>query len=68
MIARSAQWMEFALNPAAVEEREDESVAAAEPANRMTAGPEPLRLPELTRLVRTARGDNLNLWHARCGQ
>ncbi|WP_313678969.1 hypothetical protein [Corynebacterium stationis] len=51
MIARSAQWMEFALNPAAVEEREDESVAAAEPANRTTAGPEPLRLPELTRLV-----------------
>lgn len=33
--------MEFALNPAAVEEREDESVAAAEPANRTTAGPEP---------------------------
>lgn len=77
-IMRSAQWMEFALNPAAVEEREDEvvvadwyiqpiavdevakvlvKVATGEPTNRTIAGPEPIRLPELTRLVLTARGD-----------
>lgn len=78
-IVRSAQWMEFALNPAAVEDREDEvivadwyiqpiavdevakvlvEVATGEPNNRTIAGPEPIRLPELTRLVLESRGDN----------
>lgn len=62
-IMRSAQWMEFALNPAAVEEHEDEvakvlvEVAIGEPTNRTIAGPEPIRLPEPTRLVLAARGD-----------
>lgn len=32
-------------------------VATGEPTNRTIAGPEPIRLPELTRLVLTARGD-----------
>ena len=78
-IVRSAQWMEFALNPAAVEERDDEiiasdwniqpiaveevakvlaEVATSTPTHRTVAGPEPIRLPELTHLLMTARGDN----------
>ena len=78
-IVRSAQWMEFALNPAAVEERDNEvivsdwhiqpiavddvaktlvEVATGEPHNRTVAGPEAIRLPDLTRQVLAARGDN----------
>ncbi|MGY5764264.1 SDR family oxidoreductase [Brachybacterium sp. DNPG3] len=89
-IVRSAQWMEFAMNPAAVTEHEDrievqdwliqpvavQSVAevlvecavraVADPAaasdplaarDRQVAGPEPIRLPDLTALHLEAVGD-----------
>lgn len=78
-IVRSAQWMEFALNPAAAEEHVDEvlvadwyiqpiavddvakalvEVATGAPGNRTIAGPEPIRLPDLARLVLDSRGDS----------
>src|SRR5699024_8552399 len=78
-IVRSAQWMEFALNPAAVEERVDEvlvadwyiqpiavddvakvlvEVATGAPGTRTIAGPEPIRLPDLARLLLDTRGDS----------
>lgn len=77
-IVHSAQWMEFALNPAAVEEGEAEvkvqdwliqpiamsevatviaEVVGGQPGNRAVAGPEQIRLPELTRRLLVARGD-----------
>lgn len=76
-VVHSAQWMEFALNPAAVEETDDdvrvqdwliqpvaaEEVArvlaevAATPGDRVIAGPEQIRLPDLTRKVLSAKGD-----------
>lgn len=77
-LIRSAQWMEFALNPNAVTESESEvhvedwllqpiavaevgsalvRAAAEDPADRTVAGPEQIRLPELTRALLEARGD-----------
>lgn len=89
-IVRSAQWMEFAMNPAAVTEHEDRievqdwliqpiavqtvaevlvecaEAAVADPVSandpltardRQIAGPEPIRLPELTALRLEAVGD-----------
>ncbi|WP_144792945.1 SDR family oxidoreductase [Kocuria palustris] len=77
-LIRSAQWMEFALNPNAVTESEQEArvedwliqpiaeaevgsalvcAAAEDPADRTVAGPEQVRLPELTRALLEARGD-----------
>src|SRR5699024_8890492 len=78
-IVRSAQRMEFALNPAAAEEHVDEvlvadwyiqpiavddvakslvEVAIGAPGNRQIAGTEPIRLPDLARLVLDCRGDS----------
>ena len=77
-IVRSAQWMEFATNPAAVELNDSEIVVAdwfiqpiavasvaealvrtaeGQPTNYDVAGPEQIRLPELTERYFRARGD-----------
>lgn len=77
-IIRSAQWMEFALNPGAVTESETEvhvedwlvqpiavaavaevlvHAAAVDPRDRQVAGPDQIRLPDLTRALLHATGD-----------
>lgn len=78
VVVRSAQWMEFALNPGAVTQNEDEvqvedwlvqPIAVDEVArilvesvsgavhDRQVAGPEQIRLPDLTRALLAARND-----------
>lgn len=77
-IVRSAQWMEFATNPAAVQFSDRDVVvsdwliqpiavsevagslvrtAEGDPTNYDVAGPEQIRLPELTERLLRARGD-----------
>ncbi|HAY86195.1 MAG TPA: nucleoside-diphosphate sugar epimerase [Micrococcus luteus] len=77
-IVRSAQWMEFALNPSAVTQTDADvraedwliqpiavaavadvllEAATQDPRDRQIAGPEQIRLPELTKQVLHARGD-----------
>lgn len=78
VVVRSTQWMEFALNPGAVTQNEDEvqvedwlvqPIAVDEVArilvesvsgavhDRQVAGPEQIRLPDLTRALLAARND-----------
>ncbi|NDO79166.1 NAD(P)H-binding protein [Kocuria indica] len=78
VVVRSAQWMEFALNPGAVTQDENEvrvedwlvqPIAVDEVArvlvesvigevrDRQVAGPDQIRLPDLTRALLTSRND-----------
>lgn len=77
-IVRSAQWMEFALNPSAVTQTDTDvyaedwliqpiavatvadvlvDAATSDPRDRQIAGPEQVRIPDLTRSLLASTGD-----------